>query len=98
MLVRLCQSIDYGQILNLAVFEREPIYNPPPSLLLDIKLNADCGGRSECELMDFALCEEVCSLLDRLDRMKGGCIRRIEVRAGIPRRILVEASFSEATR
>jgi hypothetical protein len=97
-LVRLCQSIDYGQILDLQVCNREPVFNPPPTLLLDIKLDTDPSGRPESELADFALCDEVCRLLDRLDQMQTGRIQRIEVRAGIPRRVLIEAKLTEAAR
>ena len=94
-LVRLCQSIDYGQILNLEVRDQEPVFNPAPTALLDIKLDSECGGRPESELPDFALCDEVCRLLDRIDQMQAGRIQRIEVRAGIPRRVLIEAKLTE---
>jgi hypothetical protein len=97
-LVRLCQSIDYGQVLNVLVNDREPSFNPPPSLLLDIRLDAEGGGRPELNLADFDLCEEVCRLLDRLDQIENGRIQRIEVRAGIPRRILIELSVTECMR
>jgi hypothetical protein len=98
VLVRLCQSIDYGQILDLHVRDQEPVFNPPPTLLLDIKLDADGSGRPESELADFALCAEVCRLLDRIDEMQASRIQRIEVRAGIPRRILIEAKLTETLR
>jgi hypothetical protein len=39
-LVRLFQSIDYGQILDLQVLDREPQFSPAPTVLLDIKLDA----------------------------------------------------------
>jgi hypothetical protein len=67
-----------------------------PASLLDIKLDADSGDRPESELADFTLRDEVCRLLDRLDQMHTGRIHRIEVRAGIPRRALVEAKLTEA--
>jgi hypothetical protein len=95
-LVRLCQSIDYGQILDLQVCDCEPVFSPPPTVLLDIKLDTDSGGRPESELADFALCDEVCRLLDRLDQMQTGQIQRIEVRAGIARRVLIQTKLTEA--
>jgi hypothetical protein len=98
VLVRLCQWIDYGQILELHVRDKEPVYDPPPTLLLDIKLDADASGRPESKLADFALCDELCRLLDRFDQMENGRIERIEVRAGIPRRILIEARVTECVR
>lgn len=97
-LVRLCQSIDYGQILDLQVCDREPVFNPPPTLLLDIKLDTDTTGRPESELADFALCDEVCRLVDRLDQMQTGQIQRIEVRAGIARRVLIQTTLAEAAQ
>lgn len=97
-LVRLCQSIDYGQILDLQVHDREPQFSPAPTLLLDIKLDTARGGRRESELSDFALCDEVCRLIDRIDELQTGRIQRIEVRAGIPRRVLIEAKLAESLR
>ena len=96
--MRLCQSIDYGQILGLHVRDREPQFSPAPTVLLDIKLDAARVGRPESELSDFALCDEVCRLLERIDKMCAGLVPRIEVRAGIPRRVLIEARFNEAPR
>ena len=97
-LVRLCQTIDFGQVLDLHVRDREPQFHPAPTLLLDVKLDSDSGGRPESELADFALCDEVCRLLDRIEEMQAGVIQRIEVRAGIPRRILIEAKLTEVVR
>lgn len=97
-LVRLCQSIDFGQILDLQIRNREPVLSPPPSVLLDIRLDDDTGERAESELPDFTLRDEVCRLLDRIGGMESGCVQRIEVRAGIPRRVLIEAKITEAAR
>ena len=97
-LVRLCQSVDYGQITGLHIRDREPVFSPPPVVLLDVKLDADCGPRQESQLDDFALREEVCRLLQRIDRIENGRLDRIEVRAGIPRRVLIEARLTGEER
>jgi hypothetical protein len=97
-LVRLCQSIDYGQISDLRVRDREPVFSPAPTLLLDIKLDAECRRRPEAELADFILCSEVCRLLDRIDELGDGRFERIEVRAGIPRRVIIERRVTEEPR
>jgi hypothetical protein len=96
-LVRLCQSIDFGQILDLQVRNHEPVFSPSPSVLLDIRPDDESGDRAESELPDFTLRDEVCRLLDRTDGMESGCVQRIEVRAGIPRRVLIEAKITEAS-
>ena len=97
-LVRLCQSVDYGQIIGLQIRDREPVFNPPPTVLLDVKLDADCGPRREAVLDDFILREEVHRLLERIDRIEDGRLDRIEVRAGIPRRVLIETRLTEEGR
>lgn len=97
-LVRLFQSLNYGQILDLKVCDGEPFFDPLPTLLFDVKLDADSGCRPESDLTDFVLCEEVSRLFRRLDRVRDGRLERIEVRAGIPRRMLIAASFVEGSR
>jgi len=97
-LVRLCQSIDYGWIDGLRIQDREPVFDPQPNVILDVKLDTAADGRPEVELSDFALRDEVCRLLQRLDHIENGRLDRIEVRAGIPRRVLIEATLTEAQR
>jgi hypothetical protein len=94
----MCQSIDYGQILDLQVRDSEPVFNPAPTLLLDIKLDAEICGRPEVELADFTLCKEVCRLLDMIDDLGEGRLERIEVRAGIPRRVIIQRRLTEEPR
>src|ERR1700730_14771951 len=77
-LVRLCQSIDYGQVLDLHIRGREPAFNPLPTVLLDVKLDVDCGGRTESSLEDFTLCDEVCRLMERIEELGDGRFDRLE--------------------
>jgi hypothetical protein len=97
-LMRLCQSVDYGQIIDLHIRDGEPVFNPEPTLLLDLNLDSDCNGRPESELADFILCEEFCRLLDRIDALRTGRIQRIEARAGIPRRVLIQRRITDEPR
>jgi hypothetical protein len=89
-LVRLCQTINRGTIEDLEVRQTEPVFNPPPVVLRDLKLDADEEARPELALQDFALSGEVLRLMRLLDEIEFGSVRHIEVRAGIPRRILLE--------
>ena len=97
-LVRLCQRIDYGDIQGLLVEAGEPFFDPEPVVVRDIKLDQDAGGRPECRLDDFALSAEVIRLLGQLDEIGSGCIDRIVVAAGIPRRIVIRRPLAEAPR
>jgi len=89
-LVRLCQTANYAQIEQLQVKESEPVFDPAPVVLLDLKLDSDEMPRPELTLTDFTLTAEFCRLMDRLDALKNGIIERLEVRAGVPRRLLFQ--------
>jgi hypothetical protein len=93
-LVRLCQSITHGHIEALHVVAGEPTFTPAPTVLVDVKLDQDEGPRPEVNLADFELCGEVRRLLERLDQIKNGEIDRIEIRAGIPRRLVLRTGLS----
>ena len=87
-LVRLCQALNYGEIQTLSVRNSEPVFAPPPVILVDEKLDSDPAPRCEVEIRDFVLPEEVCRLLTRLDELRNLIVVRIEVRAGIPFRLV----------
>ncbi len=97
VLVRLCQSIDYGQITDLHIRNGEPVFDPRPVVLLDIKLDADRNGRREADLDEFALRDEVRRLLSQIEMIGNGIVDRIEVAAGIPRRLRVQAPLTEVS-
>ncbi len=92
-LVRLCQATNYGLIRNLEVRDSEPVFSPPPVVAVDVKLDADEGPRPELDLTDFVLKAELCRLLDLLDEFQTATIEHIEVRVGIPRRVIFKISL-----
>ena len=95
-LVRLCQSTNYGHIEDLAVRDRDPVFPDPQCLVLvDVKLDAAEIQRPEVADSDFVLCTEVGRLMTLLDTIQDGKIARLEVRAGIPRRIILERRTQE---
>jgi hypothetical protein len=96
LLVRLCQATNYGSIHHLEIRDSEPVFNPPPLVLVELKLDAEERARPEVELVDFNHSDEVVRLMDRLDELRNAMIECIEVRAGIPRRVIVERRLMEA--
>jgi hypothetical protein len=94
-LVRVCQAINHGSIEGLKVRISEPVFDPMPVLLRDVKLDSDGESRPEAGLSDFVVSAEVLRLMRLVDEMKCGTIRHVEVRAGIPRRIVVESRRPE---
>lgn len=62
-----------------------------PVIVIDAKLDKEEPPRPETALVDFELRDEVRRLMSRLDELRDGTIQRIEVRAGIPRRVVLES-------
>jgi hypothetical protein len=62
-LVRMCQAIGYGSIQDLEVRHSEPVFDPIPVTLKDVKLDSDEEPRPELAQSDFALNEQVCRLV-----------------------------------
>lgn len=97
-LVRLCQSMNYGSIEGLEVRDSDPIFSPPPLVLIDIRLDNDEGPRTQVGLSDFVLRDEARRLMERFETLKNATIERVEVRAGIPRRVVFKLRATDALR
>ncbi|MDP8989110.1 MAG: hypothetical protein M3N41_03390 [Acidobacteriota bacterium] len=97
-LIRLCQWVNYGSILNLQVTDGDVSCDIPPEVVLDIKLDADFKQRPELDLDDFALSLETCRLLGQIDSLKNGVIEKIVVHDGIPRRLVFRVPLPEVRR
>jgi hypothetical protein len=97
-LIRLCQSVVYGQLLGINIEHGNPVLDPLPTALIDLKLDTADDPRPELGLTDFELREEIVRLMARLDELQNVRIERIEVRAGIPRRVIFEFPFTEPPR
>jgi hypothetical protein len=92
--VRECQRIGFGKITQLMVRESEPVFSPETEVLVDFKLDGDDAPRPEQSLADFALAREILRFFSILDTIGNGNIVSLEIRAGIPRRVLVKAMNS----
>ena len=95
-LVRVCQAVNFGQIRGVRLQDGDPVLEST-SVLADERLDRPTEPRPEIGLNDFVLCEEWCRLLARFDQIRDGTIEGIDVRAGIPRRIVFEWPVAVAT-
>jgi len=86
-LVRLCQDVNFGSILNIEIVDGDMSFDPQPEVMVDLRLDCDTGMRTETELGDFTLRVEVCRMLGHIDALKNGTIEKILVHSGIPRRL-----------
>ena len=96
ILIRLCQRVNYGSILNLQLADGEVSFGVPPEVVLDLKLDADFKRRPEIDLADFVLCAEICRLLAQIDSLKSGVIETIVIHEGLPRRVVLRGPVPEA--
>jgi hypothetical protein len=90
-LVRMLQTVNFGEVRDVHVWDGDPRSDHTSVMLLDAKLDSEEAPRSELNLPDFELRAEVVRLMSRLDELRNGTIRRLEVRAGIPRRLVFES-------
>jgi hypothetical protein len=97
-LVRLCQELNFGSILNLTVINGEVSFDPQPEVLVDVRLDEEVKPRAELELGEFILCEEVCRLLAQIDALQNGTIERIIVHGGLPRRMTIRRPLYPVTK
>jgi len=90
-LLEIMQKTNYGRVERLTISDGEPIFNPPPRIVKDVKLGSgDNRARPELDAADFALKREHIELFETLKRVGSGVIESIEVKAGLPFRITVE--------
>ncbi len=97
-LVRLLQSVNFGHIDGLEVRGGEPTFNPAPTVIVEVKLDAPNEPRSEARSADFELRAELVLLMEQFDLLHNGSIDRIDVRFGVPRRALIERPIREVRR
>ena len=88
-LIDLMSDIHYGSIENLLVRGGEPVLQPPPRIVHDVRLGRHEIKPSVRNRSDFALKAQLVDLFKRLDSISDGVIDRIDIQAGLPFRIRV---------
>ncbi len=97
-LVRLLQSMNFGTIECLEARGGEPIFNPPPTILVEVKLDSEPEQRPELDLADFVLRDEITRLFAQLELLDEISIDRIDVRHGIPWRMVIDCPLRGVRR
>jgi hypothetical protein len=93
-LIRICQALNFGTIRGASLQNGDPVL-AMASLWVVERLDSPECPRPEIQLADFNLSKEWRRLFGRFDEIQTGVIERIEVRAGIPRRVIFESRMSE---
>ena len=83
-LLSLMQEMNFGRIEGLVVVNGDPVFDPAPRIVRQVKFCSENGPRREKSLNDFNLKEQVVELFDALARMGNGMVESIEVKHGLP--------------
>ncbi len=89
-LVEMMQRINFGRVEGLAVKDGNPVLNPPPRVVRQVRFCRQNGPRPETAKADFALKAEVHDLFAHMEAMGDGVIECLEVQHGLPFRMTVE--------
>lgn len=92
-LVRVMQAVNFGRIDGLVVREGQPVFDPPPRVLREIKLGGENDARQETGLGDFGLKRQVVELFDHLNRFGEGVLETLEIKHGLPFRMTVRETI-----
>jgi hypothetical protein len=92
--IRRCQRLGFGKIVALAVRDCEPVFDEHTEVFVDLKLDVGEAPRYEQDLSDFVLSTELELLFSTLDAICNGTIEQVEVRTGVPRRMVFRAADS----
>ena len=90
--VRQCQRLGFGKITSLTVSEADPVFTQATDVFMDVKLDNDDSARPEQSLADFVLPAETVRFFAQLDTIGNGVVEHVEIRAGVPRRMLFKAA------
>ena len=88
-LVELMQDINFGRLDDVQVRNAEPQFDPFPEVVREIKFGGENGARPERRADDFLLKTQVVELFDYLDRAGDCRIETLEIKHGLPFRMLI---------
>jgi hypothetical protein len=87
-LLEIMQNLNYGRIEDLSIERGEPVFDGA-STFKEIKLGSENYPRPELHQSDFVLRNEVLELFRYLDELGNGRIPLIQVRSGLPCRVVI---------
>jgi len=88
-LLEVLQQINFGRLESLVVRDGQPILDPMPRKVLEIKFDSENGPRAELGIADFLLKKQVVELFAFFDELQNGVIDVLEIKHGLPFRMIV---------
>ena len=91
-LLELFQSLNFGRLEALKIYDGQPVFDPPPRVVQIVKVGAENGPRRERSYTEFFLKHEIVEVFDLISSVGQGEIERIDVQFGLPQRLEIERS------
>ncbi len=88
-LLELLQQVNFGRLESLVIVNGEPVFDPPPRIVREIKFGGENGPRQELGAEDFLLKAQAVELLAFFDELQNGVIDTLEIKHGLPFRMVV---------
>ena len=88
-LLELMQSVNFGRLEMLLIRDGQPVLNPRPKVIREIKFCAENGPREELNAANFCLKAQVVEFFAFLDEFQNGTIGVLEVKHGLPFRMVI---------
>ncbi len=93
-LLEIFQQINFGRVQTLVIQSAEPLVDPPPRVVREVKLGGENWPRPELGKTDFLIKKEVVELFSYFDELQDGVIDLIEIKYGLPFRLTVTEVFA----
>lgn len=88
-LVELMQDINFGRLEGVRVRDAEPILDPAPGIVREIKFGGENGPRPELHADEFALKSQVVEMFAQINRLRHCHVETLEIKHGLPFRMLI---------
>jgi len=89
-LVEIMQGLNFGHIEGLHIRDGEPVLDPLPRIIREVKFGGENGPHPKASVEDFLLKSQVCEFFAQLDEMGDGTVISLEVKHGLPFKMTVE--------
>jgi hypothetical protein len=92
-LLQICLELHFGRIEQLVIRKGEPIFDPPPRIVKEIKFAAENGPRMGSHQKDALNKQQIRDLWLQLDQLQNCVIDYLEIKHSIPFKLEVQTEW-----
>ncbi|MFT3883594.1 MAG: hypothetical protein QM703_28595 [Gemmatales bacterium] len=92
--LELMQLMPFCRIQRLELHDGQPVFEPPPTVVQDLKIGGNNDPRVEIHLRNYTLKQAHLELFQHFDEIKDGMIDELEVRFGLPQMLRLKRTVA----